>query len=72
MDLDSPAMLFSGLVIGTIGLGLFLYGKKAERPAPLAIGLGVSALPFMIHSVALLWAAAGASVAALWAWNKLA
>lgn len=72
MNLDSPAMLFSGLIVGTLGLGLFLYGKKAERPAPLAIGLGVSALPLVVHSLVVLWAIVGASFAVLWALNKLA
>lgn len=71
MNLDSPAALFSGLVIGTVGLGLFLYGKKAERPAPLAVGLGMCALPMLVHSLAAMWAITGASVAILWVAGKV-
>lgn len=71
MLFDSPAVLFSGLFIGLLGGALFLYGKKAERPAPLAVGLGMCALPMLVHSLALLWAITGASVAGLWAFSKL-
>ncbi len=71
MNLDSPAVLFSGLFIGAIGFGLFLYGKKAERPASLTIGLGMCVLPMVVHSVVLMWAITGASIAGLWAANKL-
>ncbi len=72
MNFDSPAILFSGLIIGTLGMGLFIYGKKSEQPAPLAVGLGVCALPMMVHSLILLWAITGATIAGLWAFNKLA
>lgn len=71
MNLDSPAVLFSGLFIGAIGFGLFLYGKKAERPASLTVGLGMCVLPMAVHSVAVMWAVTGAAIAGLWVMNKL-
>lgn len=55
LDLDHPAVLFSGLVIGAVGLGLFIYGKKAPDLPTLAAGCVLSALPMVAHSLLALW-----------------
>ena len=50
MDASS---LFLSMIYGTIGLGMFMYGKKAERLVPLVAGLALMILPYFIPS--LLW-----------------
>lgn len=55
MDLDHPAVLFSGLVIGAVGLGLFLYGKRAPDLPTLAAGAALGVLPLFAHSLVVLW-----------------
>ena len=55
MDLDNPAVLFSGKLIATIGHGLFIYGRKAPDTRSLVAGIALSVLPFMAHSMLALW-----------------
>ena len=63
MDLSNPVLLFSGLVISTIGLALFIHGKKMERLRNLLIGLAMMIYPIFIPSVLWLWVVAAACVA---------
>lgn len=44
----SGASLFWGLLLGSVGFGLFLYGKKNERPYPLIGGIVLSVLPYAV------------------------
>lgn len=55
MDFGNPASLFSGLFIGLIGLGLFMYGKKAQRLPHAMTGLALCVFPYFVTSVALSW-----------------
>jgi hypothetical protein len=50
MNLD-PAWLFLSLLTGTIGFGLFLYGKREDRWPHLAIGLLFMVYPYFTESV---------------------
>jgi len=43
--------LWVSLVLGAIGAGMFLYGKKAGRMIPLAAGLGLMVVPYFIPNV---------------------
>ena len=45
--------LLLSMVYSTIGLGMFLYGKRAVRIIPLIAGLALMAIPYFIAS--LLW-----------------
>ncbi len=72
MNLDSPWAIFSGLVIGLVGMGLFVYGKRQEEPDCLLAGLAISAAPILVHSVLLLWAATGLVGAGLYMKRRLA
>ncbi|GJM20071.1 MAG: hypothetical protein DHS20C14_22840 [Phycisphaeraceae bacterium] len=56
----SPAVLFSGLLIGLIGMAAFIYGKKSEDPLALFGGIALSIIPFFAHSVLVLWLLCGA------------
>jgi hypothetical protein len=44
--------LFTSLLIGSIGLGLFLYGRKQNRLPQLVTGIALSAYPYFVGSVA--------------------
>jgi len=50
MDLNENHLWVS-LVFGTIGAGMFLYGKKASRMVPLGAGLGLMIVPYFIPNV---------------------
>jgi len=47
--------LFSSFVIGTFGLGFFLYGKKAPALLPLLVGLALMIYPYFISSLVGMW-----------------
>ena len=53
------------LVIGTVGLGLFRYGKKEERPPQLFGGIALMVYPLFVTSVGGMLAVGGAIVAAI-------
>jgi hypothetical protein len=53
------------MLIGSVGLGLLVYGKKAANLPCLAAGIAMSVFPCFVHSVLVMWALAGACVAGL-------
>lgn len=55
MDLDHPAVLFSGLFIGMLGMAMFIYGKKQQNIRLLAGGLAMCIFPYFVTSLALTW-----------------
>jgi len=63
----SAGSLFAGLLVSTVGTGLFLYGKKSLRPPHLVSGLVLMALPLVVPGAALALGLAGALVFGLWA-----
>lgn len=67
MDLDHPWALFSGLLIGTVGFAVFMYGKKQANPRCLGIGVALSVFPYFVSSLLLMWALAAAFFVALYA-----
>ena len=58
--------LFSGFFISMIGVGLFMYGKRAPRFWPMMAGVAMSIYPFFITSVWLLWGVTAGIVALLY------
>jgi hypothetical protein len=46
--------LFLGLIISSIGLGFFVYGKKQKVFAPLVCGLLLMIYPYFVSSIFLL------------------
>jgi len=65
MNFNDPSLLFSGFLIGTIGVGLFMYGKKAGSPRCLGIGAVLCVFPSFVHSVMLMWLLAAGLVGSL-------
>ena len=48
--MDTTSLMLS-LLFGTIGMGMFMYGKKAGRMVPLGAGLALMVLPYCIPNV---------------------
>ena len=48
--MDSTSLMLS-LLFGSIGMGMFMYGKKAGRMPPLGAGLALMVLPYCIPNV---------------------
>ena len=47
------AGLFLSFLFGLLGMGMFMYGKKAGRMVPLGAGVGLMVVPYFIPN---LWA----------------
>ncbi len=62
----TPAALFAGMVASSLGLGLFMFGKRNERFAHLLSGMALMAAPLVVHGALALWAVCGLVVAGLW------
>lgn len=70
MDLGldlSPSGLIVGTVISGIGLGLFLYGKRAARAPQLIIGILLMGLPMFVTGALAMLAISSGLVAGMWA-----
>ena len=63
--MPDPAVLFAGILFGSIGVAAFLYGKKQAKWQPLALGTALVAITFIIRDAVLLYAAGTALCAAL-------
>jgi hypothetical protein len=48
MDVNTFLVSF---VFGMIGLGMFMYGKKAGRMPPLLVGLALMVVPYFFSSI---------------------
>jgi|GEM_PF-1221995 len=55
VDLDNPAVMFSGMLIGMIGLAAIIYGRKAEDIRFVLLGVVLSVVPFLAHTLLALW-----------------
>jgi hypothetical protein len=58
-----PALLFSGLLISSVGVGMFIYGKKRPEPKCILIGLAMCVFPMFVHSLLLMWGIAAGCIA---------
>jgi len=65
MDLSTGG-LFLSLIIGAIGAGLFIYGKKQGRLPQMIGGVVLSLYPYFISNLWLMGGIAVAIVAAVW------
>ena len=67
MELDNPSVLLSGVLIGAVGMGLFIYGKKSADYRALLMGVSLSVLPLLAHTMLVLWGLTGACAALMYA-----
>ena len=51
--MPSASTLFVGIIAGVIGLSYFIYGKRQERIAFLAAGVGLCVYPYLVGGLAL-------------------
>ena len=58
--------MLASVLIGSIGMGLFIYGKRQRRAPHLAIGIVLMVFPNLVPSVALMFVIAAALVGLLW------
>lgn len=70
MDFDHPSVLFSGLLIGDIGMGLFLHGKRNADLRTLFAGIALSVVPLVGHTLLVLWGTTGLCASALYISNR--
>ena len=63
--MDFGTLMWS-FVFGTIGMGMFMYGKKAGRPLPLFAGAGLLVIPYFITHVVIMIIVCGALTAVPW------
>lgn len=47
----TPAQLFASFLIGTIGFGVLMYGKKQGRLPQLVVGVAMCGYPAFVSSV---------------------
>jgi hypothetical protein len=53
MEFDTTSLMLS-LIFGSIGLGFFLYGKKAGQLVPICAGAALMIFPYLIPNIAIL------------------
>jgi hypothetical protein len=62
----SPGALLAGMLVSTIGMGLFVYGKRAERLPQILAGLALMVFPVFVHGAVAVLAVGGLIVGGLW------
>lgn len=50
----SVGTLVASMLFGTIGVGYFMYGKRAERPVALVCGAVLAIFPWFVTNLAIL------------------
>ena len=65
MDLSAGSM-FASMGVGSVGFGLFLYGKKQVRPPQLVAGLLLMVYPCFVPGPLWILGIAGALLLGLW------
>jgi hypothetical protein len=53
----NTALLFWGLLFGSVGMGFFVYGRKQHATLPLVCGIALMVVPYAIANTWLLVAA---------------
>jgi hypothetical protein len=70
VDLDGNSLLAS-LMIGLVGTGLFMYGKKQGRFPHMLVGAALVVYPYFVSNVALMAGIGVGIVAMLWGAVKM-
>ena len=69
MSFDHPWVLFSGFLIGAIGMVLLVYGKKQVSPRCLLTGGILCIFPYFVTSLVVMWVVAAACLGGLY-WSS--
>jgi hypothetical protein len=70
MSLD-PGSLFLSILIGAVGLGFVIYGKKQQRAPQLVVGIVLMGYGYFVSSVVWMLVIAAALLVALWSVIRL-
>lgn len=62
----SASQLILGMVFGSVGFVVFIYGKKQALWKPMAAGAVLMGLPYLIEKTAILFAGGALVLAALY------
>lgn len=63
--------LFASLLVGTVGLSIFVYGKRERRAPQLLAGIALMAISWLVASPLWMAACAVLVIGALWAGTRL-
>ena len=63
MDVNT---FLASFFFGMIGLGMFMYGKKAGRIPPLLIGVALMVVPYFFSSVLMMTVSCSALIVLAW------
>jgi hypothetical protein len=66
MDLSSPGSLMASLAVGSVGLGLFMYGRRRQAMSHLSVGVTMMVYPYFVTGTVLMLGIGGALLAGLW------
>ncbi len=66
---SNPAALFGSLLFGTIGIGVFMYGKKMVLYKPMVIGFVLMIYPYFVSQTWLLYTIGCGLCVALYVWR---
>ena len=66
MDFSNPASFISSALIGLVGVGILMYGKKTFEPKCIGIGIAMCVFPYFVTSVLLMWLIAAACMAGVY------
>jgi len=70
MDFDANNILAS-LLVGLVGSGCFMYGRRQGRVPAMAVGATLVIYPYFVSNVALMVGIAVALLAGLWGAGRL-
>jgi len=60
VDFSHPCLLWSSLLIGMVGAGIFIYGKRQASLRHLGIGIALAGVVPFMPSLLVMWSLAGA------------
>ena len=66
----STSVLLLGVLLSSVGFGYFLYGRKQRAGIPLACGIVLMVIPYLISSVLVLLLAGIVVGAVPWIWRE--
>lgn len=72
MDFTHPAALISSIIIGLIGMLLFIHGKREGSPGPLITGIVLCVFPYFVASAILMWLITGGCLGGLYYYSRSA
>lgn len=66
MDLSSSSSLVASLLVGSVGLGLFLYGRRLQRMPQITVGLAMMVYPYFVTGIVPMLGVCGVLLGGLW------